>query len=536
MQTMPQSPLARPFFFASTAFVVALLCSAWAVFGGGPHHGLAWDRLPVSPANDAITHLETLAAAAEAQQKGSVMEAPRLARSVLEGYPVFQFYSFVPYHLPALGIRAGLGPFHALLLACYFTFVFGSWGIALWARARGNGPWASLFASAAFCWAPFHLTDLFGRIAFTELFAFALMPWLFWSGTATLRRESWGPWLAHSACWALLILTHHIFHLWALPLLFLWLTLDDRPGPRWSAFLRPLSAYTLGLAMGLFFFAPTVVFGPQTAMARFPMLHGLSPLPIVLDPGWAQTPFVRGSSPFLGLQIGWAFLWAALWSLRRAGAWREAPFLLFVLCVLLVVAPPALWDLLGPLKVIQFPYRLLLFATMFGALQVARWSTAWMGPKALLVGLVLLGLWGLAWKRTAPDLPAATVESAYQAEGVNFRVGLTYALSDEALDRFPDWTETPADHASDRLVVLPRLYYPGCYSVTLQGRRLITGRVGRFLAVFQPEGAGSAQVKWIGLPWATAISKLAFLAWILFALGAILPIKKAGLSPPILRT
>ena len=533
--TKPSLP--RDLSFHGLALVLALLCSAWAVFGGGIGHRLEWDRLPVTPANDLYTHMEMVATAAEAQAHGwpQLLQVPRMAKDPVEGYPLFQFYSFLPFHLPALAVRAGCSPYHALLGSIFFSFVLGAWGMAGFARDQGLDAYSALLCSAAFCLAPFHLTDLFGRVAYPELFAFGLMPCVFWSTWRLATRPGLGAWLCCSLSWAALILTHNIFHLWAVPLIGAWLGVWQRLDQRAMALRQVAYAYLGGLAMAFFFFAPIVLVGREVSIAHIPMMEGLNPLSVLLNPFWAQTEFVASSSPQLGLQIGWTLLLPALYF-----AWREnrgprrTTLWLFAFTLFMVWAPIELWACLGPLQIAQFPYRLLLFASLFGALLLAYVFDEKLSLALLGCGLLVLVAWSLPWKRSVPGRSAAAAEAEYQARGMYFRNSLDYRLSRmQMLLAHPaeDFSKrTPPDGA--RLWVSKQYWFPWLYDVDLDGRALTYGYVNSYVAVFVPKAAGPPTLRFRGLHWANAISGLALLLWLLTALLWTLGRIRAAMRQP----
>jgi hypothetical protein len=547
-------PLADRRSFFTAALFMALLCAAWALAGGGPQRRLDWRRLADSPAADLVTHTELVASAAEAQSQGAWFEAPHLAKGPFQRYPVFQFYSFLPYHLPALLVPWAAGPYAALWLALFLSFAAGFVGMAGLARALGLAPPAALLSAAAFTLAPYHLTDLYGRFAYPELFCFGLLPWLFWSLHACASRPRLGAWLACSAAWAALITSHPIFHVWGVPVAALWLLLLKRED-RGLDLRLPALAYAMGLALGLFFFAPVLQLGPDFTMARVgggQVLGGLNPAAVLFHPLRVAVAAVAGSSPRLGLQVGWILLLPFAWLGLRGR--RDAAWWLFALAVFLVWSPVDVWPWMGPWKLIQFPYRLLLFAVLFGSLLLGR-SLQKAGLKTLAAGLLLLLAWSLPWKVIVPGPLAADVEAAQRANGTEFRTGLYYTLAPDALAQAhagQDWLKQPGIGAQFKkgpgnvwvvtkskggaevlsfeggatsvvklrvaeqgaLTVLPFPWYPGYYQVWGNGSGLREGYAQQSLAAPVPAGPAELMVRYRGLGWAKIISWMAALAWL----------------------
>jgi hypothetical protein len=552
----------------ASVWALAFFCSCWVLFAGGPLQRLSTSHLPAGFASiDLVAHTHYVAAAAEAQAEPDVWiprEAPRARWPNVGRYPVYQFYSFFPHQAAGLLVRLGIGPYRALLILVLLSFMAGGMGVYGLLRAQGLGHGAGLLACAAYTLAPYHVTDLYGRFAVAELVSFGLVPWVFWGALLSAQKRSLGHLLFSSLTWCLLILSHNIFHAWTVPVVAVWILyrywMGQDPGQ------RPVFAclgYGLGLAMALFFFAVPLFLGSKILLAgsfKGGNEASLAPAWVLFHPGWAQAETLN-HLPTMGVQIGWPFLgaflglaWVRRWTVLRSGTW-----LAFALAVFGAWSPLNFWPYLGPLQVIQFPMRLLLYACLFGALLLGEGMALLSDLKAKMVLpwlLCGLFLWSLPWKRTVgPGLSASAVEQNWREQGPQeFTPILNYAIADSwrqtryrDSDLLPKVVQTSKGAGPDKLVfygarlgdvkvadfkasavskltvhtavdgdviVLPALWYPDLYRVTVDGQEQAYGFVGANLAVTLKAGDSKLSYALVGYPWANRISVLAWIVWL----------------------
>lgn len=535
---------------------MAIAVSAWAVFSWVPGRSTPWTTAMVSPADDALTHAEFGAGAGEAMAEGQwpIRELPRVNDAPVARDALFQFYAVAPYALSGVLCLFGINLWHALVIAVFISFVIGYLGAWLLARELGAGVNGATLGAVAFSWAPYHLTDWFGRAAWPELFAFAVLPWVFWSNwRLALRCDALRVAVAGLA-WAVLVLSHNIFHVWSVPIVGVLLAWEAwvarRPGlVPW----RVIPGYLLGLAVGFFFFAGPLLLGPSfqvTGRADPFLAAAYSPLTVLLAPFWTQSP-ESASAPNMGLQVGWPMLLGAVGFILIQG--RNAPrngfLILFLLTIFIAWSPVNFWRFLGPFNVIQFPYRVLTFTAVFGGVLIAfacdrlRWR-----PRIVLaVALAVHAAWSLNWKAVTRDVSSARLESHFREVGATPRCGLGYAIADAVLSgryalhdlrRGHDgvigngpgltcWlapagsppvvvsaalgrrSEMRVRSAGGVILVLDRLWYPGLWGVRVNGAPAITGFVGPFIAVELPPDDATVEWWFAGWWWADAISLVA---------------------------
>ena len=136
------------------------------------------------------------------------------------GYPQFNFYAPAPYYLMEGFHIAGLGYLDSVKAGFVVSFILSTLGMYL----LGKSLWGSLggFISAVFySYLPYRAMDAFARGAVGELYALALLPFVFWAfREVLLGRKRAALWLALS--FSALLTSHNIAAMIFLPFLVGW--------------------------------------------------------------------------------------------------------------------------------------------------------------------------------------------------------------------------------------------------------------------------------------------------------------------------
>lgn len=318
------------------------------------------------------------------------------------GYPLWLVYTPLAFFVAEAFHLLGLGLTNAVKAAWALWFLVGAVGVYRLAR-RWWGPVPALVASLAYTYAPYHLVDIYVRAAYAEFAALALAPWAL-LGVAAVWDEP-RPRTVALAALALgaLLLTHSAAPAVFLPLivglaawkglLALWVRPAALAGP--AAALRRMTrsalwtalAFALGLGLALIFWLP--------ALAERRYIQEASWLRGTYDyarhfvyPGQLLSTFWGfgfslpgpddGMSFSLGLvpwgmgAVGALAAWGAVrpaLSVRRAEAAYLALAGLVAILAMLPAARPA-WAAFPLAASIQFPWRLLAVTTIALALLV----------------------------------------------------------------------------------------------------------------------------------------------------------------------
>lgn len=299
-------------------------------------------------------------------------------------YAWFAFYGATLYSI-AGGLSALSGGHTTVAyIACFalaFTMSYGGfWWIASQAGIDG---WRAHVVPLLFVTSAYFLTDAYARGAWPETMAVSTIPLVAASGSALLRGKPLRSWVTLIFLGSATLLTgSHNITLLLSSIFFVLLVIvarvagvDFRSLP-WRRVFAIAGLFALAVAINMWFLLPDLAYGMRTyvgAHPNTPDMPGLS-FDLVLDPlrdSLLGTSSQLGPTPTFDVQIPTlALLWAfvALW-LSRRHLGRDARRLaiglsvLLVLIVMLVVWPGAWPHLPKLLWQIQFPYRLLTYAT-----------------------------------------------------------------------------------------------------------------------------------------------------------------------------
>lgn len=447
---------------------LAVAPAAWPYAGAG---------LPRT--NDAPLHLYRALALDRLIRGGCLW--PRWSPDLVHGYgyPVFNFFSPLAHYTVALPHLAGLSLTTAYRLAVFGQFILAAWTAYLLGRDC-FGPTGGWVAALAYVYSPYLLYDAHVRGGLAESLALALLPLLFF----TLRRAalSGGRWLVGGAAvFGTLTLIHAPSTVQLmLPLGFWLLWLGWETG--WRTLWRPLLALAAGGLLVSVFWMPLLAEAryvqSDLAIARgyhfesnFLALRELLAFPrLPADSQLFNPPVVR-SLPQMTLALA-LLSWLGRWR-RTGGAARRAAGVwagLGALCTALIL-PQAIpvWRLIPMLALTQFPWRLLGFVSLAGALCLAasfagiekekrRTATLWSG-----VVVVCLSVAAVPWlyppHEPFPEAPALADMLAFEYPPVFIGTTTLGEFLPVWVEEMPDTTalrqKLAADGWADRLVVPP---------------------------------------------------------------------------------
>lgn len=298
----------------------------------------------------------------------------------LYGYPLFNYYAPLPYYYGELFyLLTG-----SLIFAVKVMFVTAFIGSYIFMYLLARKLWGELGGSLAgifFSFAPYHAVLLYVRGAMGELWGLMFLPALFW---AILRlRENTNVFnsLILALFIALTILSHNLSTMMFLPLCIIFIGILSKAivGDQFRFIRYVFVAFILGFALSAFYWLPMVsekqlVHVDTTTSGYFSYTEhfkGLRKLFVERFWGWGAS--VRevpgGEKDGMSFQIGWIHLVGfiiALYGIRRLDIFKDYKiyvyFFLFVLAISIFLIHPRsqfVWDLIAPMKYLQFPWRLL---------------------------------------------------------------------------------------------------------------------------------------------------------------------------------
>lgn len=370
---------------------VALVVAGAAVLACWPLWG---DGLPRG--HDLLFELVRAAEFHRAVEAGALR--PRWATSMLGGYgyPIFNFFPPLLLTLTAGLASLGLSLTAASKAALALLAVLGALGSSLCGR-WGWGQRGALLLPWLSAAAPYALHNLAVRSAWSEWSALQLAPLTLGCALWLTRQTNLAWLLLFAGASALQICAHNLS-------LFLWLPiwlggvvlgLGQSTAPR-RAELGLLAGGVLALGLSATFWLPLVLEVGQVGLqwrpgGPFGVQANLLGLAQLLSLEWRPMLLHSALAAVAGLAL------AALQPTRR-WLWLTAVLLLLLGWLVLVPASWPVWQVLGPLQLIMFPWRLL-------------------GPLGFAAALLLAGL-ALAQGRWAPQRLAAALLAAGVARAV----------------------------------------------------------------------------------------------------------------------
>jgi hypothetical protein len=527
---------------------------------------LASSVLPDTPAQDLADHVAGIVEARNALAEGQfpIRVSPRQCNN--ERYPTFQFYGNLPYTVGGiLYCFLHIGPYSAYKLLLTVALVAGAFYTSRCAFLLTGLATPSALAGAVFLTAPYMLTDIHARAAFTEALGFNMLPIvLFYALRAFSGRLTAIP--LSAVAWSCLLLTHNITYFYGSLFFCGYFALHAWwQRARFRGLLCVGLAHAVGLILAAWYVAPQLCMLNDLHIAQrdwknhLTMLNWLTPLGVLLSPSLVlPRPIPAFDNARFGLQVGWPILgavWLAvrsLWSARLPQPWRADLLrflLLFAVAFLLAWAPFDLWHYLPRIfTFVQYSYRMLVFCVLWGSLLAAYGTASWLRrglrTERAILGVLILGVFtapylSIPYTATGQVSEAGEIQHPDIGRGEN---NDNYQLNAPALARTALFTSEPADlllTAADTrcvtryghptitrlrlsqsgLVQLPVLFYPQLLEVRDNGKVVPCGSIAKYLGLRLGAGEHVIAVRFQGLRWA---NRLSLAGWV--GVGLLLPV------------
>ncbi|MAG36749.1 MAG: hypothetical protein CL878_10990 [Dehalococcoidia bacterium] len=352
------------------------------------------------------------------------------------GYPLFNFYAPLTYYLGAIFIRLGLDTYGAWQAVAAGAVIAGTAGTYVLTTALWGTIPRALFAAAAYVLAPYpFLANLYIRGAVPEVWGVALVPWVLWAGLRVHGRGNLALSVTLAVVLSSLVLLHNLTALIGAGLLLLWAAALAAIHRRIGGVRAVAAAVVVASGLTAFFWLPAL---GERSLVQFELAFTsyeevliwlydpLKPVERLFDfaPPYNQTPVgpidLHAAYPYTNTgpikpSLGQAVLWGVgllgvvvlLWrrDFRRAGL--VAFFLILAASAWWLTTrwSQGAWEVVAPLRTLQFPYRLhslvALGVAVGGAAAVprsARLAFPLCGVLALLLGWQALA--GRPWPGT----------------------------------------------------------------------------------------------------------------------------------------
>lgn len=355
------------------------------------------------------------------------------ARGVGMFYPFFAFYGGTLYAITGATAELAGGPVSAFVGVTVLA-VAGSYAGMLWlGRELGLRGWTAHAPALVVVTSAYYITNLYGRAAWPEFMATAVLSPLIASGVHLARAKTWRAWpvLVFVASTVIFTGSHNITFIWgstivALALLVAWLAFG---APRRLPYRRLAQIGGLGSASVLvnaWFLLPDIAYAKNVviggahpgSLATFFNTPDVLLYPLRVVPSLSTTPalYVQAPDWFLawGLVAGALLLWRRPASRRLRRAWIGVTVLV-ALVLGMIMVEPFLNAVPFPYDEIQFGYRLgtyLFYAVaglvLVGALALARATSTHSqltvkGLRFALVGVCAISLGLCVWQLWVPN-------------------------------------------------------------------------------------------------------------------------------------
>ena len=289
------------------------------------------------------------------------------------GYPYFNFYYHLPFYITSIFHFSGFSFVDSFKYMMGLAVIAAAAGFYLFLRNH-VGKIPATMGTLIYLLSPYFAVDLYVRGAFGELFIFALLPWAGFFLVNYIRKNSFNNLALASLATALLALSHNVLHPFTFSILFFYgltniLVLKKRP----VEYLKIIWPFLIGLGLAAYYLLPALLevkfvsnYEQFNIADHFPFLKQL------FIPHWGYGPSIWGYLDDISFDIGTVNLILVLISLFIfKSAKREAKILMVFFWVVFGLAVALMnirtlffWESVRFLRLVQFPWRMLLLTTV----------------------------------------------------------------------------------------------------------------------------------------------------------------------------
>ena len=352
---------------------------------------LAYDKVPVTPAQDLAKHVAMALNFAAAVDDGQLLPRLQINHPQVPDIPIFQYYGFMTGMSAYPFLKCGLNGIQAVAASVVFLRAVSLLVLYAAARRLGLSQPAAWLAMVLFALEPYSISNLYGRVAISEYHAHSLLPALLW-GYALLQtgRYKTGFMVIVLTC-VLLALAHNIFFLYGSAFFVLLITASFL-----SVRIRVHAAFALltAVLIATFQWLPAFLSTSDLNINFFlknPHYNGYLTDGSGLIGNYQPLGQHGGEIRYFFTYSWWTLigLFGVLFFLPVRGA-RLSLGLVGTLFLVISLGWFDVWSLLPRFThALQFPYRLIPFASMVGCLGTAAMLDRLSRPAVLgLFGIV----------------------------------------------------------------------------------------------------------------------------------------------------
>lgn len=308
------------------------------------------------------------------------------------GYPLFVFYPPLVYFLGEIYHLLGFGYISSVKLLLFTSFLGSGLAIYLFSKQLW-GRLAGVVAAIFYLLLPYRALDVYVRGAVAESFTFVWLPLILWS-FYNLQLQNHKKYLYLSSFFlAMLMLTHNLIFLPFMLILPLYLTflLITPKNDKGRLAIDFIISFVLALGLSAFFWLPAIIEKKHTIVDSLLLvnlasynIHFVYPQQLWNWP-WGFGGSSSGLSDGISFKIGklhvllslisaiislvYFFFKSKNKSTAQNNIMVSGIFVLFVFSAFMTTYySKSIWDILGPLGYLQFPWRFLIFAGLFASI------------------------------------------------------------------------------------------------------------------------------------------------------------------------
>lgn len=289
------------------------------------------------------------------------------------GHPYFNFYYHLPFYITSLLHFAGFSMVDSFKYMMGISVVIAAWGFYFFLRNHVSKLSATI-GTLIFLLSPYFAVDLYVRGAFGELFIFAFLPWCAYF----LRKYLDGKKLIFLGLSGLLIgllsISHNILLPFAYIILFGYgLTNLFAQNAKPKEFLKLIFPFLLGIGLASYYLLPA--FFEIGYISSYEQLNIADHFPFIkqlIIPHWGYSVSIWGPLDDISFNIGTVNLIMLILGVIyfKFAQKTQRIFLTFFFSVFFVAViltnnrTLPFWESVNFLKLVQFPWRMLIFTTI----------------------------------------------------------------------------------------------------------------------------------------------------------------------------
>lgn len=335
------------------------------------------------------------------------------------GYPLFNYYSVLPYYIGAiLTFLVGYIPAAKLLFA--IPIILGFFSMYLLAKEIFGKP-AAIVSAVLFSYAPYRALDIYVRGAVAESFAMAIIPLTFYFALKLIQQKNIKHLIGLSFSLAAFLISHNIMTLLFIPILLLFIVIFLTK-EKWKNTTSVIASLILGVGLSSFFVFPAFFEKNLVQIDNLIRLdldfraHYVNLNQLFIDRFWGYGASSPGTNDTISFQVGWPHWWivAASFGLILFNLFNKRRFidysalaliLIFMFSIFMTHIKSAfIWEQIEILKFTQFPWRFL-SVTVFASSLLAAYLTQSIKGKyrAILIYSIVIVTVASNWSYFKPE-------------------------------------------------------------------------------------------------------------------------------------